>query len=135
MMKMLFGLSFLLAFLCASCTAPQALKAQSKLAMADIDGLVIINNTESDITEVKLIIAESTRQVNVNRVLPMSEFTTAFQAKEYRGHPAQLSWRQNGATLVSRGITFYIPREVYKDKVLTAFLTISSDGQIRAEAK
>ncbi|WP_129589603.1 hypothetical protein [Rubritalea profundi] len=103
--------------------------------MADIDGLVIINNTESDITEVKLTIAESTRQVNVNRVLPMSEFATAFQAKEYRGRPAQLSWRQNGAAHVSREITFFLPREAYKDKVLTAFLTISPEGKIRAEAK
>ena len=134
-MKVLFGLSFLIALLCASCTAPQTSKVQSKSAMADIDGLVIINNTESDLTEVKLTIAESTRQVNVNRVLPMSEFATAFQAKEYRGRPAQLSWMQNGAAHVSRGITFSLPREVYKDKELTAFLTIGPEGKVRAVAQ
>lgn len=103
--------------------------------MADINGLVIVNNTQSDLTEVKLTIAESNRQVNVNRVLPMSEFATAFQAKEYRGNPAQLSWRQNGVARVSRGLAFSIPREVYKDRALTAFLTIAPDGTVRAVAQ
>ena len=134
-MRILFGLAALLAVMCASCSAPQATRAQSKPPMADINGLVIVNNTQSDLTEVKLTIAESNRQVNVNRVLPMSEFATAFQAKEYRGNAAQLSWRQNGVARVSRGLAFSIPREFYKDRALTAFLTIGPDGALSAVAQ
>ncbi|MEO1857676.1 MAG: hypothetical protein ABGY95_10000 [Rubritalea sp.] len=134
-MKILQGLSVLLTLLCASCSAPQSPKVQPNPVIADINGLVIINNTQADITEVRLTIAESARQVNVSRVLPMSEFATVFQAKEYRGRPAKLTWRQGGVGHVSLGLIFSTPREVYEGEQLRAFLTIGSEGKVRAEAK
>ena len=103
--------------------------------MADINGLVIVNNTTSDVTDVKLTIAQSSRQVHVSRVLTMSEFATAFTAKEYRGRPAQLSWRQNGTAHTSSSIVFSLPRELYADKALTAYLIIEPGYKVGAEAK
>ncbi|MFC4991387.1 hypothetical protein [Rubritalea tangerina] len=99
---------------------------------ADIKGLFIVNQTTTDITEVQLLIEGATQQVNINRVLAGSQFETAFQAEEYQGRPARLVWRQNGSMHQSQPIIFDLPRELYQDRAVTAYLVVEPDFKVRA---
>lgn len=109
---------------------------QSKTSdLGEIKGLVIVNNTALDIDDVRLTVANNPRQINVNRVLPMSEFATEFPAKRYRGNAARLTWNQAGKAHSSSNITFSIPSETYQNQPVTVYLNILANGKVVGQIK
>lgn len=120
--------------LCQCATSPNT-SSSTAPDFGEIKGVVIVNNTSSDIDDIHLTVANTPRQVNVNRVLPMSEFATEFPAKRYEGNAVQLEWAQGGRIYSSKNITLSIPSESYQDQPVTVYLTITPGNQVTSQIK
>ena len=115
---------------CASVDSQKKPEARTDLGL--IDGLVIVNHGEGDLTNMKMTVSRTGQMVGVSRVLGSREFSTYFPSKRYQGNPVSLTWTQDGRQHTSPHIIFSLPRSVYQDQPVTAYLVIESNYQVRA---
>ncbi len=63
-----------------------------------LDALIIINNTNKPVFDVKLRDTEKGGEFSCGYILPNNDCSVSFSAIENKDHKAIISWKQNGRT-------------------------------------
>lgn len=121
----------------SSCSSIQPIKsvAEPEPAYGDIKGLVIVNNCSSDINLLEMRVPETGTVVRASRVIGGRTFSTEFPSRTYRGNPVDLYWKQDGFNRSAKYLLFTLPRSLYKDNAVTAYLVIDPGYRVRAEVR
>lgn len=94
-----------------------------------INELIISNQTNSALEDVKLRVPKTNSLISCNVILPRTECSLGFAELENERNPATLSWIQKGQQY-QRDIVTQIPDDLDKSKPSKVIITIEDNGKM-----
>lgn len=94
---------------------------------------IVVNNTASRLTEVKVLHIPTNRFVAINQILPYESFSLGFFEKKMRGKKAVISWKSDQSDFVhKREIVLPVAEPSLRSStdVMTLIYTIAPSGEV-----
>ena len=97
-----------------------------------IEGMQIDNQTQVNVSAVRLLVPITRKYVSCGNIPPGSMCSTTFPEIEYTGNPVEITWSQGGQIFSTGQFTVQLPDEWDVDRPATVLVVIAGPGSAGA---